>query len=85
MNKNSLVNLFIALFITILVVFVSGLSGWNGTMTSVFFCALVSAIITVGFEVAMKVTGRMITGNWMVYLTEVVVCFVVSFLALLVV
>ena len=85
MNKNSLVNLFIALFITILVVFVSGLSGWNGTMASVLFCALVSAIITVGFEVAMKVTGRMITGNWMVYLTEVVVCFVVSFLALLVV
>ena len=85
MNKNSLVNLFIALFITILVVFVSGLSGWNGTMTSVLFCTLVSAIITVGFEVAMKITGRMITGNWMVYLTEVVVCFVVSFLALLVV
>lgn len=82
MNKYSLVNLVVALFITILVVLANGLNGDGKSITSVVFCTLVSAIIMTGFEVFMKITGILNTGNWKVYLTEAVICISVSLLAL---
>lgn len=83
--KEYLLNLFIALLITILVVFANWLNGDNGRIVSVVFCALVSAIITAAFEVVMKITGKMPNVNWRIYLTEAVICIGVSFLALVMV
>ena len=84
MNKYSLANLFIALFLTVVIVFINGLCGGGGTMSGVVTCAVVSVILVAAAEVAMRISGKS-RSTFLTYLVEFLVCVVVSFLALLVV
>ena len=83
MNKYSLANLFIALFLTVVIVFINGLCG-GGTMSGVVTCSVVSVILVAAAEVAMRISGKS-RSTFLTYLVEFLVCVVVSFLALLVV
>lgn len=84
MNKYSLANLFIALFLTVVIVFINGLCGGGGTMSGVVTCSVVSVILVAAAEVAMRISGKS-RSTFLTYLVEFLVCVSVSFLALLVV
>lgn len=84
MNKYSLANLFIALFLTIVIVFINGLCGGGGKMSGVVTCSVVSLVLVATAEIAMRISGKS-RSTFLTYLVEFLVCVVVSFLALLVV
>ena len=85
LNKYSLVNLFIAFLITIVVVFINGALGNGGTASGVVISALSSILISSALEVTLVLKGRKTLCGVITYAVELAVCIVGSLLSLLVV